>query len=109
MLWPLVVASRRVLGVRIRTVRAQLGAMAGWLAVGQLLGWLLPSFHESPGLVAGLLIPIAGCVFLATLTFLFLAEMAFPAVAGWGSSGGCGRSGGEPLVRGGIRRSAGSR
>jgi ubiquinone biosynthesis protein len=87
MLWPLVVASRRVLGVRIRTVRALLGAMVGWLAAGQVLGWLFPNFHESPGLVAGLLIPIAGCAFLATLTFLFLAEMAFPSGGGLGFVG----------------------
>lgn len=87
MLWPLVVASRRVLGVRIRTVRALLGALAGWLVVGQAVGWLFPNFHESPGLFAGLLIPIAGCAFLATLTFLFLAEMAFPSGGGLGFVG----------------------
>ena len=74
MLWPLVVASRRVLGVRIRTVRALLGAMVGWVAAGRVLGWLFPNFHTSPGLFAGLLIPIAGCAFLATLTFLFIAD-----------------------------------
>jgi ubiquinone biosynthesis protein len=33
MLWPLVVASRRVLGVRIRTVRALIGAATGLMAV----------------------------------------------------------------------------
>jgi ubiquinone biosynthesis protein len=87
MLWPLVVASRRVLGVRIKTVRALLGAMVGWLAAGRILSWLFPNFHESPGLFAGLLIPIAGCAFLATLTFLFLAEMAFPSGGGLGFVG----------------------
>ena len=87
MLWPLVAASRRVLGVRIRTVRALLGAVAGWLVVGPVVGWLFPKFHESPGLFAGLLIPIAGCAFLATLTFLFLAEMAFPSGGGLGFVG----------------------
>ena len=78
MLWPLVVASRRVLGVRIRTVRALLGAIVGWAAAGRVLSWLFPNFHASPGLFAGLVIPIAGCAFLATLMFLFIAEMAFP-------------------------------
>jgi len=87
MLWPLVVASRRVLGVRIRTVRALIGAAVGWLAVGRVLAWLFPSFHESPALFAGLLLPIAGCAFLATLTFLFLAEMAFPSGGGLGVLG----------------------
>jgi ubiquinone biosynthesis protein len=87
MLWPLVVASRRVLGVRIGTVRALLGAIVGWLAAGRVVGWLVPTFHESPGLYGGLLIPIAGCAFLATLTFLFLGEMAFPSGGGLGFVG----------------------
>jgi ubiquinone biosynthesis protein len=87
MLWPLVVASRRVLGVRIRTVRALIGAAVGWLVAGRMVGWLFPNVHESPGLFAGLLIPVAGCAFLATLTFLFLAEMAFPSGGGLGFVG----------------------
>jgi ubiquinone biosynthesis protein len=87
MLWPLVVASRRVLGVRIRTVRALLGAAVGWVVAGRMLTWLFPSVHESPGLFAGLLIPVAGCAFLGTLTFLFLAEMAFPSGGGLGFVG----------------------
>ena len=87
MLWPLVVASRRVLGVRIKTVRALIGAAVGWLAAGRMLTWLFPSFHESPALFAGLLLPIAGCAFLATLTFLFIAEMALPSGGGLGVVG----------------------
>jgi ubiquinone biosynthesis protein len=87
MLWPLVVASRRVLGVRVRTVRALLGAMVGWVAAGRVLSWLFPNFHTSPGLFAGLIIPIAGCAFLATLMFLFIAEMAFPSGGGLGFVG----------------------
>jgi ubiquinone biosynthesis protein len=87
MLWPLVVASRRVLGVRIKTVRALIGAAVGWLAAGRVLAWLFPSFHESPALFAGLLLPIAGCAFLATLMFLFIAEMALPSGGGLGVVG----------------------
>lgn len=87
MLWPLVVASRRVLGVRIKTVRALIGAAVGWLAAGRMLSWVFPNVNESPGLFAGLLIPIAGCAFLATLTFLFLAEMALPSGGGLGFVG----------------------
>jgi ubiquinone biosynthesis protein len=87
MLWPLVVASRRVLGVRIRTVRALIGAAFGWLVAGRILIQLFPSVHESPGLSAGLLIPVAGCAFLATLTFLFVTEMAFPSGGGLGVVG----------------------
>ncbi|MFI7676290.1 ABC1 kinase family protein [Actinophytocola sp. NPDC049390] len=87
MLWPLVVASRRVLGVRIRTVRALIGAVLGWYVAGQLTGWLFPNVHQTPSLFVGLLIPIAGCAFLATLTFLFLAEMALPSGGGLGFVG----------------------
>ena len=87
MLWPLVVASRRVLGVRIRTVRALIASAAGWAIAAQLLAWLFPSFHEAPALFAGLLIPIAGCAFLATLMFLFVAEMALPSGGGLGFVG----------------------
>jgi ubiquinone biosynthesis protein len=87
MLWPLVVASRRVLGVRIKTVRALLGAMVGWVVAGRILTSLFPNIHGSSSLFVGLLIPIAGCAFLATLTFLFLAEMAFPSGGGLGFVG----------------------
>ncbi|TDV41706.1 ABC1 kinase family protein [Actinophytocola oryzae] len=87
MLWPLVVASRRVLGVRIRTVRALLGALVGWIVAGQIVAWLFPKPPASPGMIAGLIIPIAGCAFLATLTFLFIAEMAFPSGGGLGFVG----------------------
>jgi ubiquinone biosynthesis protein len=87
MLWPLVVASRRVLGVRIRTVRALIGAVLGWSVAGQLAGWLFPNVHQTPSMFVGLLIPIAGCAFLATLTFLFLAEMALPSGGGLGFVG----------------------
>jgi ubiquinone biosynthesis protein len=87
MLWPLVVASRRVLGVRIRTVRALIGAAVGWGVAGRMVTWLFPRVHESPGLFAGLLIPVAGCAFLATLIFLFLAEMALPSGGGLGFVG----------------------
>jgi ubiquinone biosynthesis protein len=87
MLWPLVVASRRVLGVRIRTVRALIGAVLGWAVAGQLAVWLFPNVHQTPSMFVGLLIPIAGCAFLTTLTFLFLAEMALPSGGGLGFVG----------------------
>ncbi|HEV7648139.1 MAG TPA: AarF/UbiB family protein [Actinophytocola sp.] len=78
MLWPLVVASRRVLGVRIGTVRALLGAAAGWAVAARVMLSLLPLIDRSTGALVGLLVPIAGAAFLATLIFLFLTEMAFP-------------------------------
>src|SRR4051794_3363048 len=77
-LWPLVVASRRVLGVRIGAVRALCGAAFGWLVAGGI-GQAFPvSLLHHGGAAIGLLIPLAGSAFLATLIFLFVAEMALP-------------------------------
>ncbi|OLF15173.1 ABC1 kinase family protein [Actinophytocola xanthii] len=87
MLWPLVVASRRVLGVRIGVVRALLGAAAGWAVAVHIMVLLFPAAEASPSLFVGLVIPIAGCAFLTTLMFLFLAEMALPSGGGLGVLG----------------------
>ncbi|MEU8633727.1 AarF/UbiB family protein [Amycolatopsis sp. NPDC048633] len=77
-LWPLVVASRRVLGVRIGAVRALCGAGFGWLVAGGI-GQAFPlSLRHNGGAAVGLLIPLAGSAFLATLIFLLVAEMALP-------------------------------
>ncbi len=48
MLWPLVVASRRVLGVRIRTVRALIGAFIGWAVAGRVAFAIVGSIEDSP-------------------------------------------------------------
>ncbi|MFJ7216611.1 ABC1 kinase family protein [Amycolatopsis sp. NPDC098790] len=78
-LWPLVVASRRVLGVRVGAVRALCGAAFGWLVAGGI-GQAFPlSLLHNGGAAVGLLIPLAGSAFLATLIFLFVAELALPA------------------------------
>src|SRR5262245_33490436 len=87
MLWPLVVASRRVLGVRIGTVRARLGAVAGWAVAIRLTYALAQPIERSPGVFIGLFVPIAGCAFLGTLIFLFIAEMAAPGGGGLGLIG----------------------
>ena len=71
------------------------GGGVGWGAAGQMVTWLFPSVHESPGLFAGLLIPVAGCAFLATLTFLFIMLCAFLIIRVFGlrvvESAGAGR------------------
>src|SRR5205085_3909653 len=77
-LWPLVVASRRVLGVRIGTVRALCGAAFGWLVAGGIGRAFPVSLLHNGGAAIGLLIPLAGSAFLATLIFLFVVEMALP-------------------------------
>ncbi|RZS44781.1 ubiquinone biosynthesis protein [Herbihabitans rhizosphaerae] len=98
MLWPLVVAARRVLGVRIHVVRALLGAVIGWLVAGGIVALLPDDLRGKPGVLVGLLIPILGGAFLATLTFLFLAEMAVP------SGGGLGAFGRIRSIRGRVAR-----
>ena len=77
-LWPLVVASRRVLGVRIGAVRALCGAAFGWLVAGGIGRAFPVSLLHNGGAAVGLLIPLTGSAFLATLIFLFVAEMALP-------------------------------
>ncbi len=88
MLWPLVVASRRVLGVPIGTVRAFAAALFGWGIAGFVVS-RLPLFEvrEDPSVGFWLLIPVAGVGFLATLVFLFVTEMAFPSGSGLGPIG----------------------
>ncbi|WP_158889949.1 ABC1 kinase family protein [Amycolatopsis anabasis] len=87
MLWPLMVAARRVLGVRIGTLRALIGACVGWAVAGMFVTALPRSVQGHPGAFAGLLIPLAGSAFLATLLFLFVAEMAAPSGGGLGPIG----------------------
>ncbi|WP_091293227.1 ABC1 kinase family protein [Amycolatopsis xylanica] len=87
MLWPLVVASRRVLGVHIRASRALLGAGFGWLTAGGVLAAMPQDAIRNPKLFAALLIPVAGSAFLATLLFLFVAEFAAPSGEGIGLLG----------------------
>ena len=81
-LWPLVVASRRVLGVRIGAVRALCAAGFGWLVAGGIAQAFPVSLLHNGGAALGLLIPLAGSAFLATLIFLFVAEMAMPSGSG---------------------------
>ncbi|SEC39235.1 ubiquinone biosynthesis protein [Amycolatopsis tolypomycina] len=83
-LWPLVAAARRVLGVRIGAVRALCAAAFGWLVAGGI-GQAFPvSLLHNGGVAVGLLIPLAGSAFLATLIFLFVAELALPNGLGLG-------------------------
>ncbi|MEC3976636.1 ABC1 kinase family protein [Amycolatopsis sp. H20-H5] len=87
MLWPLVVASRRVLGVRIGTVRALIGAGIGWLVAGAIVQGFSHDVYAHPSTLVGLLVPAAGAAFVATLVFLFVAEIASPGGVGFGLLG----------------------
>ncbi|MER6798332.1 ABC1 kinase family protein [Amycolatopsis mediterranei] len=84
LLWPLVAAARRVLGVRIGAVRALCAAAFGWLVAGSIAQAFPGSLLHHGGAALGLLIPLAGSAFLAALIFLFVAEMAFPHGIGLG-------------------------
>jgi len=85
MLWPLVGAARRVLGVRIGLVRAFAGAAFGWAVAGAIIV-ALPVMGNG-GMAVALLIPVAGSAFLATLIFLLIAELAVPSGGGLGLLG----------------------
>ncbi|UVS80024.1 putative ubiquinone biosynthesis protein UbiB [Actinokineospora sp. UTMC 2448] len=88
MYWPIVVAARRVLGVRVGVVRALVGAAIGWsVATGAVSVLPVEEWSRKPGATIGLLIPLAGTAFLATLIFLFIAEMAVPSGSGLGVIG----------------------
>ncbi|MEV6911858.1 AarF/UbiB family protein [Amycolatopsis sp. NPDC051071] len=87
MLWPLVVAARRVLGVRIGVIRAFCAAGFGWLVAGGILSAFPRPMFAGGGAFAGLIIPVAGGAFLATLMFLFVAEFVLPSGAGLGLIG----------------------
>ncbi|MFC5288098.1 ABC1 kinase family protein [Actinokineospora guangxiensis] len=86
--WPLVVAARRVLGVRVGTLRALIGAAVGWsVATGMVFVLPFSELEDTPGAFIGLLVTVAGTAFLATLAFLFVAEMASPSGTGLGVIG----------------------
>jgi ubiquinone biosynthesis protein len=87
MLWPLVVAARRVLGVRIGVLRALCAAGFGWLVAGGIVSAFPRPMYASGGAFAGLVIPVAGGAFLATLIFLFVAEFVLPSGSGPGLIG----------------------
>ncbi|MET7998000.1 AarF/UbiB family protein [Amycolatopsis sp. NPDC005232] len=86
-LWPLVAASRRVLGVRVGYVRALCAAVFGWVVGGLVVRTFPLAVLESAGAAVGLLIPLAGCALAATLLFLFVAELAAPSGTGRGLFG----------------------
>ncbi|WP_033292850.1 ABC1 kinase family protein [Amycolatopsis jejuensis] len=77
-LWPLVAAARRVLGVRVGLVRALGAAVAGWVVAGTVVQTLPFAVLTHPGVAIGLLIPLAGCALAVTLLVLFVAELAVP-------------------------------
>lgn len=84
--WPLVAGARRVLGVRVSTPRALLGAAAGWLVAVSTAFANLPAMRTS-GQAIALGIPIAGVALIVTLVTLFVAELIRPSGKGWGVLG----------------------
>ncbi|WP_116203691.1 ABC1 kinase family protein [Amycolatopsis circi] len=77
-LWPLVAAARKVLGVRVGLVRALGAALAGWLVAGTVVRLFPIAVLTNAGVAIGLLIPLAGSALVVTLLVLFVAELAIP-------------------------------
>lgn len=77
-LWPLVAAARKVLGVRVGLVRALGAALAGWLVAGTVIRLFPIAVLSNAGVAIGLLIPLAGSALAVTLLVLFVAELAVP-------------------------------
>ncbi|WP_370938711.1 AarF/UbiB family protein [Amycolatopsis sp. cg13] len=77
-LWPLVAAARKVLGVRVGLVRALGAALAGWLVAGTVIRLFPIAVLTNAGVAIGLLIPLAGSALAVTLLVLFVAELAVP-------------------------------
>ncbi|WP_027927375.1 ABC1 kinase family protein [Amycolatopsis benzoatilytica] len=77
-LWPLVAAARKVLGVRVGIVRALGAALVGWVVAGTIIRAFPALVLARPGVAIGLLIPLAGSALAVTLLVLFVAELAVP-------------------------------
>lgn len=76
-----------MLGVHIGYFRALCGAVFGWLVGGLVVRAFPLVVLTDAGAAAGLLVPLAGCAFAATLLFLFVAELAVPSGTGLGLFG----------------------
>lgn len=76
-IWPLVAGARRVLGVRVRTPRALLGAAVGWFVAIRIAFAALPQMRTT-GQALALGIPIAGVALITTLVTIFVAELVRP-------------------------------
>ncbi|MFE3389692.1 ABC1 kinase family protein [Streptomyces anulatus] len=85
-IWPLVAGARRVLGVRVRTPRALLGAAVGWFVAIRIAFAALPQMRTT-GQALALGIPIAGVALITTLVTIFVAELVRPSGKGWGVFG----------------------
>ena len=87
--WPLVAGARRVLGVRVSTPRALLGAAGGWLVSSSIIFATVPAMRTS-GQALALGVPIAGVALVVTLVTLFIVELIRPSDKGWGVLGWAG-------------------
>jgi ubiquinone biosynthesis protein len=80
--WVLVVGARRVVGVRVGTIRALLSALAAWSVAGFIAG-RLPALDDNNHQVAFLfIIPIFGGTLLVAVAILFVLEVIRPTGTG---------------------------
>jgi ubiquinone biosynthesis protein len=85
--WMIVAGARRVLGVRVGTIRAIFAALLAWTVAG-LIGQSLPQLK--PGqekTILLFLIPVFGGILLCAIAILFVLEVIRPSSAGLGILG----------------------
>ncbi len=88
MTWVLVVGARRVLGVRVGTIRALFAAVIGWSATG-LIASRLPQLDANNQQATLLfIIPVFGGTLLVSVAILFVLEVIRPSGTGLWFVGG---------------------
>jgi ubiquinone biosynthesis protein len=86
--WVLVAGARKVLGVRVGTIRALFAAFLAWTAAG-LIGGRIPAVDENNQQVVLLfIIPIFGGTLLVAVAILFVLEVIKPSGTGMWFVGG---------------------
>ncbi|CAM3970778.1 AarF/ABC1/UbiB kinase family protein [Kibdelosporangium persicum] len=86
--WILIAGARRVLGVRVGTIRAIIAALAAWSVAG-FIGGQLPAVTQGKEQIALLfIIPIFGGTLLVAVAMLFVLEVMKPSGTGMWFVGG---------------------
>ncbi|MEV4316334.1 AarF/UbiB family protein [Actinocrispum sp. NPDC049592] len=88
MTWVLVVGARRVLGVRVGTIRALFAAVIGWSATGLIAARLPPLDENNQQAILLFIIPVFGGTLLVSVAILFVLEVIRPSGTGLWFVGG---------------------
>ena len=82
--WLIGAAARKLLGVRVGTLRAVFSAAFGWLVVGGVVQLVPQPDEGQTGIAVALLLPTMGTTLLAAALFLLAAEIVSPSGSGAG-------------------------